>query len=56
MVKFKGGNGLYKCPECKEKYSPTVELYCNACRGSKVKVPLSDIGTASGAISWEIIR
>ena len=56
MVRFKKVNDLFKCPECKEKYSPTVELYCNACRSSKIMVALPEICTSNGTIEWEKVR
>ena len=56
LVTFMGGNGMYKCPACKESYSPTVKLYCNACRSRCINLPLSEASEQSGAIKTRDLR
>jgi hypothetical protein len=56
IMTFMSGNGLYKCPKCRENYSPTVKLYCGACRNSKVSLPLAETSLPSGRIKKEEIR
>lgn len=50
-----GGNGLNKCPKCRESYSPIVRIFCPTCKRTALAVDLVDYSDTTGEIATQRI-
>ena len=50
-----GGNGINKCPNCRETYSPVVKVFCPKCKGRFVTVNLTQVSDRQGAINRDLV-